>query len=303
MGRTLLAVGTLGTLLFSHSTSIFRPTLGVTQVPFCQGPARIGFFCLPGIELEAARWVAIGLLAVVASGWRPRVTGIIHWWVAYSLYVTGILVDGGDQATAVLTLLLVPVTLCDPREWHWGKGNVLPPQGREEVARLVALSGLVAIRVQVAGIYLHAAVSKFRVTEWSDGTAIYYWFTDPSYGMGSWLSPLLMPVLENALGVTMLTWGALVIEIFLFAGLLATTRYRKSLFFLGIMLHAGIAVVHGLISFTFAMWGALVLYLWPMNEEFRAVTAAGERLRRSIRTLRVRSWPMPRENLLSLGKE
>src|SRR5439155_8663926 len=78
VARTLIALGTLATLAFSHSTSIFRPAVGIDQVPQCVGPARASLFCAFGHDhLELARWVAVATLTVVAIGWRPRVTGLV----------------------------------------------------------------------------------------------------------------------------------------------------------------------------------------------------------------------------------
>lgn len=161
-----------------------------------------------------------------------------------------------------------PFALTDPRRWHWGKVATEAPVGREELARLLAISSYVVIRIQVAGIYFHAATAKFRVEEWVDGTAVYYWFTHPSFGMAPWLEPLVMPLLTNPITVSLLTWGALLLEVFLFTGLVIEKRYRRWLLILGITFHAGIALIHGLISFGLAMWAALILYLRPFEDEF-----------------------------------
>jgi antimicrobial peptide system SdpB family protein len=268
LARTLIALGTLGTLAFSHSTSIFRPAVGIDRVPQCYGLTRGSFFCLFGADhLELARWVAVAILTIVAVGWRPRVTGVLHWWVSASLSVSGVLVDGGDQVAQVLTLLLVPVTLTDTRTWHWQRVATAPSQ-RSDVSRLIALSALLMIRLQVAGIYFHAAVAKMGVREWRDGTAVYYWFTDPMFGVPAYLRPLIMPVITSAVGVTLVTWGAILLETLLFSALLMDKRYRWVLLYAGISFHAAIALVHGLLSFALAMWGALVLYLRPIEKEF-----------------------------------
>lgn len=270
--RTLLALGSIGTLLFSGSTSLWHPMPGMAAGANCVGPGALSLYCLVGIDhLEIGRWIAIALLAVVASGWRPRVTGILHWWLASSYTLTATLSDGGDQVTSVLTLLLVPLCLTDSRRWHWGAPDPRPSEGGTEIARLVALSTLMMIRLQVAGIYFHAAVGKFRVEEWADGTAVYYWFTDPTHGMTPWLSAVLTPVLTNPYGVVLLTWGTLVLELALFTGLVMEKRKRRWLLLVGLFFHVGIGVVHGLLSFMLAMWAALVLFLRPAEEEIASL--------------------------------
>lgn len=279
--RTLLALGTLGTLLFTNTFDIFRPAVSIPDYPGCTGIGTLSLFCVGGREnLEVAHWVAILVLVIVASGWRPRVTGLLHWYVAGSLFVSGLMVDGGDQITAVLTMLMIPVTLTDPRRWHWGTppaspfvpGTALLPT-RAAALRLVALSCFVVIRVQMAGVYLQAAVSKMKVGEWRDGTAVYYWFTDPWFGFAEPVRSWVLPLLSNGVAIAALTWGALMLEIFLFTGLLAERRHRRVLLAAGLAFHGAIALVHGLLSFALPMWGGLILYLHPVNEDFAGLRA------------------------------
>lgn len=274
LARTLIALGTLGTLAFSRGSDIFRPAVGIPVAPHCEGVARAGLFCVAGGDhLEIARWLAVATLIVIASGWRPRWTGLVHWYVAVSLFTSGTLVDGGDQAAAVLTFLLIPITLSDPRRWHWTSVSSATDAGDSAarvIARFVVQTAYWAIRVQVAGIYLQAGVAKMKVPEWRDGTAVYYWFTDPWFGIAEPFRALAMPLLTNAIVVTAITWGTMALEVFLFAGLIATRRARAVLLSLGIAFHAGIAAVHGLLSFALVMWGALILYLRPLDKDFSA---------------------------------
>jgi antimicrobial peptide system SdpB family protein len=124
------------------------------------------------------------------------------------------------------------------------------------------------MRLQVAGIYYHAAVGKVRVTEWADGTAVYYWLTHPLFGINAIFEPFIRPVLLNPLAVSMLTWGVIVLELFLTTGIVATRAARKILLCLGILLHLSIMIFQGLGSFSITMFGALVLYLRPFDEPF-----------------------------------
>jgi antimicrobial peptide system SdpB family protein len=266
VARTSLAIGTLLTLVFSETSTLFRPATGMSTVPVCGGPARISLFCMfPSKHLELARLLAIIILAVVASGWRPRFTGILHWWVAFSLQASATVIDGGDQVTSVLALLLLPLTATDSRKWHWEPAQDSGPS----LKKLIALFALWAIRLQVAGIYFHASTAKFAVTEWSDGTGLYYWLTDANFGAPPWLMPLIRPLVTHPVSVTVLTWSVLILELFLMAGLVMPKRHWGKLLIAGLALHGGIALVHGLVSFAFAMAGALVLYLRPMEDEFR----------------------------------
>src|SRR5262249_38040899 len=248
----------------------------VARVPICDGMARIGFFCwFGGHHLELARWVAVALLLVVASGWRPRLTGLVHWWIAFSFQASATLIEGGDQATAILALLLVPVTLLDARRWHWQPAPAGEPGERDASCRLVALTALLVIRVQVAGIYLHASIGKLGAQEWVDGTALYYWLTDPAFGAPAWLAPLLRPLLVHGVTVALMTWGVIALELVLGIALVMSRRTFRPLLALGLLLHGSIAMVQGLVSFGFAMSAALILYLRPVEQSFdlRWVTA------------------------------
>lgn len=276
LGRSVLALGTLLTLAASSTDILFRPAVGQPDTPQCSGLARAGIFCLLDDNLEVARWIAIALLLVVASGWRPRVTGLVHWWVANSFAFSITIPDGGDHLTSLLAFLLLPLTLTDRRRWHWAPAEEAeaPPSPAGDAAKLFALSGIAVIRLQMAGVYFHAAVAKFGVAEWADGTALYYWLNDPVFGAPHWVRPILAPLLENGLAIAAITWGSMLIELALFLGLVLHRRFWKYLLPLGILFHASIAFGMGLLSFSTAMTGALILYLRPFDQEF-----AFERLR------------------------
>ncbi|SEU34455.1 sporulation-delaying protein SdpB family protein [Stigmatella erecta] len=265
LARTLIALGTGGTLAFSHSSTLFRPAVGMAEVPLCEGIRQASLFCvLPAGWLEVARWTAVLLLLLVASGWRPRVTGLLHWWVAASLQWSGVLTDGGDQIASVLAFLLVPMTLTDGRRWHWDP----PMEGGSDESRLIARVSWLLLRGQVAFIYLHASVGKFKVPEWVDGTALYYWLLDPSIGAPDWLARWALPVLSSPL-VAPLTWSVLILEFWLALGLVLSRGARRALLPFGLLFHTGIIFFHGLISFALIMFGALVLLLRPYDEAFR----------------------------------
>jgi antimicrobial peptide system SdpB family protein len=276
LARSLAALCTLSTLLLNSSTTLIRTTANGFA---CDGLRRFGLFCVVGpAHLELGRFLLVFLLGLVVIGWRPRWTAIPHWYAAMSFLTSVQLIDGGDQVAVVISLLLIPVALTDPRHWHWES----PPASSPLWHLVVAWAALLAIRVQAAGVYFHAAVGKLKVEEWVDGTAVYYWFTDPNVGMADWMRPFLLPLLHTGTGVSLLTWGSLLIEFLLFTGLTMDRRLRKPLLVVGITFHGLISLVHGLVSFGFAMWALLVLYLWPVEEPV-AFEAIGKWLRRMQR--------------------
>ncbi len=276
LARTLIAGSSALTLIFNSSTTLWRPIAGAASPPpFCAvSQLQKGtLYCLLPAHLEIARWIAVAVLLLVASGWRPRVTALLHWWIAVSFQLTASTLEGGDQAAAVLSLLLVPVALTDPRRWHWDP----PPAyiavpgfrgARRELATIVALSALLMVRIQVSGIYFHAAFGKLQGTEWEDGTAMYYWLSNPVFGATHFWADLLRPVLRSPALLAGITWGTIIVELLLFMGLLATRPARRVLLWLGIGLHLGVLLFMGLFSFSVTMFGALILYLQPTDTPF-----------------------------------
>ncbi|MDC0741950.1 sporulation-delaying protein SdpB family protein [Polyangium mundeleinium] len=262
--RSLLALCTAATLAVNGADVLFAPTPDVHGGLACDGARGAGLFCLAAYEhLDAARWLAVIALLGVASGYRPRFTGVVHWWISFSLHNNTTVGNGGDQIAAALTLLLLPLTLTDPRRWHWEEAPPASGTTGDTVARLVARSSAWAIRVQVAIIYFHAAVGKMSVQEWVDGTVLYYWFTDPHIGAAPWLMPFVQGFVDHGALLALTTWSVLVIEFLLAAALVMDRRFWPPVFALGITLHAGILVVHGLFTFAVTMMAALVLYLPP----------------------------------------
>jgi antimicrobial peptide system SdpB family protein len=288
--RSLLAISTTLTLVCTPTSSLFRPGSGQLQVPHCAGVRHMGAFCLPGVpqHLELAKWVAVVVLLVVASGWRPRWTGILHWWVSASFMSNALLVDGGDSVVGVLTFLLVPVTLTDGRRWHWTCSEPHAGSETDDVRRFVAGTALFLVRLQMAGIYFHAAVAKLAVAEWTDGTALYYYLGSGIFGADAWLAPVLRPLLLNGTTVTLLTWSVLIAEYLLSAGLVTAKRHRPALLVMGITFHGLIMICQGLVSFSLAMMAGLLLYLRPTERafDFARLLAA---LRRAFPSVRRRA--------------
>lgn len=296
LARSLLAIGTLSTLVFHDPDVLFRPQgVHAHDLGGFGLAARYSLFVvLDGGALEQARWLATGILLASAAGWRPRLLALPHWWVSFSLASSAVIVEGGDQVTAILTLLLLPVALTDRRAWHWGA----PPSissAWQKVLALTAASAIIIVRVQVAIVYLVAAVAKLSVTEWVNGTALYYWFHHPLFGAPGWLMPALSSIMRSGMGITIMTWGVIIIELTLFSGLFMRDRYRSSLLSAGIIFHILIAMIHGLVAFSIAMVAALILYLRPVDKEFHLAFATGKKLKREQRYAR---HGCPRDNVI-----
>lgn len=266
LARTLLALSTLGTLLATSPWVLLSPLAGGMVPPSCGGLAGAGVWCtVPAGHGELARWLSVAVLAVVASGWRPRVTGVLHWYVSWSLVANVTIQDGGDQITAVLTLLLIPVTLTDPRRWHWQR----PPEREIGTAWVVACVALLLIQIQVAIVYLHASVAKLGVREWADGTAMYYWLRSSTFGAPGWMSDVTDAATSSPVLVAVLTWGSVCVEFALAVAILLGSTAKRALLVAGLLFHGSIALTMGLVSFSTAMAAALLLYLLPAGFQVR----------------------------------
>jgi antimicrobial peptide system SdpB family protein len=290
LARTVLALSTLGTLLATSPATLLAPLSDGTIPPTCGGPTKIGLWCVVTTgDGEVARWLSIAVLLLVASGWRPRFTGIPHWYVAFSLMANVSIMDGGDQVTAVLTLLLIPVTLTDPRRWHW---RSMPP-GKIGVGRVVAYTGMVLIQIQVAVLYFHASVAKLGVPEWADGTAMFYWMRDPTFGATGWIGSLTQLITDSPVGVALMTWSPVALEFALAIALLLRPPLRRFLLTAGIVFHGAIAIAMGLISFSTAMTAALLLYLLPIGHRVTLPAWAGVLWARARQRVPLRHGPAP----------
>lgn len=268
LSRSALACGTLATLLFNDVNTLF-PEVTNRFVLTDTVPGNmdlISLFRLVGAtNIVYAKAFAIIILLAVIWGRYPRYTGVLHWWVAFSFFVSSPVIDGGDQLTSIVTLLLVPVTLLDMRSSHWHKAS---PQARGDVARMIANSCLFVVQLQVSIVYFQAAFAKFAVPEWSNGTAVYYWFTHNTFGAHRYLAPIIDPIIRNNFGVSLLTWGVLLLEVLLFCAIFMQRSTQRYFLRLAIGFHFAILVVHGLLSFFCSISGALILYLWPVDRPF-----------------------------------
>ncbi len=264
LARTLLALATAATLILNEPHVLFRLGGGSSVAAACDRVSRWGAFCVVD-DLAWARWLAVAVLMLVATGWRPRFTGVLHWWVTVSLQVGATLVDGGDSVASILTLLLIPLTLTDPRRNHW---DAMPPYAERPNphARVVAATATGLISLQVCVIYAHASIGKFAVPQWSSGTALYYWMEFGAFAAPRWAAPLVQPIVRWAPSVTALTWAVLVLEFVLGASLLMSPRVRRSLFAAGVAMHLGILFLQGIASFATVMLAALLLGVWPHRE-------------------------------------
>jgi antimicrobial peptide system SdpB family protein len=249
-----------------------------------------GLFNLFGpAGIDRARMVGMLVLLVVASGWRPRLTAIPHWWVTASIAHSCLVPDGGDVLSANLTLLLIPLALTDSRRFHWQASS---ESGGEGSLRLfLARTAGISLRIQVAAVYLHAAAGKMNITEWINGTAMHYWLVHPAFGPGSGLKRFMVAVLAHPFAVLGLTWSVILLELFLFGALFMPRDWRYRLWPVAVGFHLMIFAIHGLASFSLIMVAAATLYLVPLDTEWYLVRRRA--LTRSLAEPNLEHSPVP----------
>lgn len=267
LARTILALAMAMTLAFNDASIFFRPISGKETYPICEGTGSL--FCTVPSDLtylNILRWLCVLVLLLVASGWRPRITAIFHLWIAYSMQVSAVTLDGGEQVDLVLTLLLLPIALTDSRKWHWTKtgNNPCALSGKTINQRIIAIVSFHAIRFQIAILYLHSSIAKLFEETWIDGTAVYYFLQDPMVGLPPFIWNLVEPILTSS-AVVIPTWGTLILQMFLFGAFFAPKKHWKYYLVAALFLHELIAVMLGLISFSMSMSAALILYLIPFE--------------------------------------
>lgn len=269
LSRSLLAFSLLITLLLANPNHFFNPTfqpnpshnfLPITKISI--------FYLLYPHQLILAKIIAIIILLLTVLGVYPRYFCILHWYITFSFYASNFCLEGGDQVASILTLLFIPICIIDNRKNHWHKTqNTILDEGKIYKAfKINAYLSYLCIRLQVGIIYLNSSIGKLKVDEWVNGTVLYYWFTEPVFGIPNFLYPFVMPIIENKFLLPVLTWSSLLLEFLLFLGILIDVKHRKLLFLLGILFHFFIFVFHGLFSFSVVMVGALVIYLVPLDK-------------------------------------
>lgn len=256
IGRSLIALSTLSTLVFTPMRALVVPVGGLSG-PNCTSIRRVSLLCVgdPASGLEVRRYVMIVVLLLVVIGLFPRWTAIPHAYVAFTMSASTSLPDGGDAIAATLTMLIIPLCLADSRRWQWqGATSPLPITWAA-----IALPALIAVRLQLAFVYLDSAISKFGVDDWSNGTAEYYILRDPGFGDAGLFHRVWLALSSHPWGAIGLTWGAIVVEIAIGLTLLFSWRWRVVALGLDVALHSVIIMTMGLFSFATVMIGGAVV--------------------------------------------
>ncbi|RKQ84562.1 antimicrobial peptide system SdpB family protein [Mycolicibacterium mucogenicum 261Sha1.1M5] len=259
LGRSLLATGTFLTLTFNPAETLFHSASPSGSIAVqCSRQAAIGAFCLvPTESLDVVRLVLAAACIPAIIGLFPFVSSTFHLFAAFSLSNNAIGIEGGDQLTVNLTFLLALASFGDRRMWGWVERRAHGTHLKFIPSNVL----LWTITIQVAFVYLEAGLVKSKEAIWAEGSALWYWVQNSAFGISREFSHTLMSALSPPLMSAAATWGTIVLEIsiaviFLFA---KNQKLRQTAIFLGILFHLAIALIMGLVTFFFAMAGALFL--------------------------------------------
>jgi antimicrobial peptide system SdpB family protein len=272
--RSALALATLLTVAWTPTDQLFfRSTTFPTGTNCGNRTSPLSLFCIgaENDQLELAKWLALVVLAIVASGFLPAVTAIPHWWVSWSLMSSSTAVDGGEHLTANLTLILVLWMLMDRRRWHWSRD--VHHHRRSGWAVYGAYACLALWIVQMMGVYFQASVAKFAVLEWSDGTALWYWMQNPTFAPAEPLGAIVRAALQWMPLTIVATYGTLALQLTLVQSVFFPRRVREVALLLAVTFHLVIAVLMGLWSFSMVMIAADLVLLVRPHEARRLVGA------------------------------
>jgi antimicrobial peptide system SdpB family protein len=218
-------------------------------------------------NFETGIIVSIIILTIVTIGILPRYTCIPHWFVVYSFNITSTSIDGGDQVASIITLLLIPICIFDKRIWHWSINN----STYSFFAKVTATFSYYLISLQLFIIYFFASISKFKIEEWKNGTAIYYWMTQPLFGVTVFFKPIIDLILTSPILTTLLNWSVLVLELIIALVIFVSEpKKRRLIIYSAIVFHFLIAIILGIVSFSIIMSAALLILISNNNNsEFR----------------------------------
>lgn len=263
LARSILAFSLILTLFFNKIDYLISFDIFPEHTYQNRFLLKYSFFYLFKENILLAKYVAISVLFIVLIGWKPRYTVILHWWITFSFYSFCPVIDGGDQIASILTFFIIPFGLFDNREWHWNKQQSIG----NPFINILNFGFYSSIRIQACVIYLFAFSEKTSVSEWKNGTVLYYWFSDPIFGANDFIFKMIEPILKSSF-IGVFTWGVLLLEVVLAMGIIANKKYWKFLLLMGISFHFCIWIIHGLFSFFLTMTALLILYFRPLNYPF-----------------------------------
>lgn len=262
IGRSVIALAQLLTLTLTSWNNLEASVLDRPATFFCTGPREASVFCLgSSAPSELGRWIAIGILVLVLTGLAPRVISFLHVWIAISMNVSLALPDGGEGVAAFATGFLAIILIADNRACAWIPGK----QKVGDSLRGISYAGAIGLCLQVAGIYYESGLSKIAVSEWADGSAMFYIVRDPYFGAAGLAGQVARWFTDIPFGTALLSWGTILAEVSIATLFLMPWRWKQFGLVLLIALHLGIGIAMGIWSFSLTMIGLGIVAAYTLR--------------------------------------
>lgn len=265
IARSLFALGMLLTLIVNDASLLTSHDYHALPHPFRPLHTRPVNGVLESLDLfmlvspSVGKAISIAVLLLVISGYWPKLSGILHVWVCYSIRNYFLILNGGDATALVFVVLLLPLCLTDPRTNQWQR----PQPGKPKI-NIVANIALYAIKLQAAMAYFDAGYTKMQVRHWRDGSALYYYTSVYAPGSPGWLQRITELFTTTALA-PVLSWAVIVFELLLAACLFVPKRVKRTFLIVGLLFHFANVILYGIPSFFCSMAGVLILYLYDTD--------------------------------------
>ena len=264
LARLIMISSTLSTFALNSTTDLFPTGRYQSIDPYMEfipltekGIFRLfDFAYLPYVKLGITVFLVLALL-----GMFPAIATALYSYVCFSFVTSSPVVNGGDQIATIVSLLMIPVYITDSRIFIINSNFDYYPRRLNKYQLVITYYFLLLVKIQACTIYFFAAIDKFKVEEWVDGTALYYWFNHPMFGASGVVKSISNIIFKSEILATLLTWSVLFLEVALAMSLLSSFKFRRTVFKFGLLFHLGIFVVHGLFSFFLVMTSLLILYL------------------------------------------
>lgn len=262
LARTVIAAGNLATFSLTDFSLYFDKDIFLVKP---SGTLPNFFYIFGESGLLYSQIISIIILLWVMSGYLPQITGMLHAWVVYSFSTFSLLVEGGDQISQIILILLIPVTLFDKRINHWDDHDFFSYR-RSDFFGQFSYSCILMIQLQICILYFFSFVEKFKVAEWRNGSVFYYWYNHHPFGANEFIHAILNPFIDYKIVYIAITWSVLLLEVLLAGAILSSAKFKKNLFYFAFAFHFMIWIIHGLASFYIAMVGGLIIYLLPADQ-------------------------------------
>jgi predicted DCC family thiol-disulfide oxidoreductase YuxK len=221
------------------------------------------------VLFEALYHLGIVIAVAYTLGLWPRVMGVLHWVMIWSLGERNPFIgDGGDNIMRIVLLFLILVntgayfSLKSPRP----ADATLSPTTSHQVAAVIHNFGVLLILAQLSMLYMSTGLYKAMGELWQNGTALYYILRVEEF---SWPGVADF-VFRSPYFVVLGTYGTVLFEI-LFFPLLFNRWTRYALIVVGGVFHLGITLFMGLVTFGWSMFSIYPLLL--TDREYEGLTA------------------------------